>query len=261
MTIIVRNLKTRPGGRESVRERIYEADAISIGRKSGNDVELVDLRVALHHARLKRASDGKIRLELLGTNSAMVNRRLVTGTARNLKPGSKIRIGIYELRIEEFTDPDTLTVTLQQIETVDAAITSDDEKAVFGLHKSLPPKRLMAWVFALFVFGFFLVLPIWAFKNADSAGVKSLPVQADLSWNPGKISLMHANLKNDCKTCHVKAFVSVKDQTCVDCHKKLKDHAKPDLMKASQPSPAICLAVRLTAVPLVMWNTIPKPRL
>jgi len=242
MTIIVRNLKTRPGGRESVRERVYETDEISIGRAAGNDIELVDLRVALHHARLKRLpskhkSDAKVRLELLGTNSATVNRRLITGKARNLKPGSTISIGIYELHIEEPSEPDTVTVTLQQTETVDATITSDDEKSVFGLHKSLPPKRLMAWVFSLFVFGFFLALPVWAFKNSDSARIKSLPVQADLSWNPGKISLMHANLKNDCKTCHVKAFVSVKDQTCVDCHKKLKDHAKADLMQASQPVP------------------------
>ncbi|PHS40535.1 MAG: hypothetical protein COA91_03865 [Robiginitomaculum sp.] len=237
MTIIVRNLKTRPGGRESVRERIYETDVISIGRETGNDVDLVDLRVALHHAKLKFHTDGKIIFELLAGNSALINRRLITGASRKLKPGSHIRIGIYEIRIEEPTAPGTLTITLQQIETVDAAITSNDERVVFGLGRALPPKRLMAWVFALGVIGFFLALPLWAFKNPDSAQLKSLPIQADLSWNPGKISLMHANLKNDCKTCHVKAFVAVKDKTCAECHTGLKDHAKADQMQTSRPHP------------------------
>ena len=60
MTITIRNLKRRPGGRESIRERTYETDEISIGREADNDLQLLDLRIALKHAvfktRQKRAS-------------------------------------------------------------------------------------------------------------------------------------------------------------------------------------------------------------
>ena len=237
MTIIIRTLKIRPGGRESVREREYEKTVLSIGRKTGNDIALTDLHIALKHARLRRQTNGLVTLRLIGTNSARVNNRLITGQARNLKPGTKIRIGYYELRIEEPTAPNTLVITLQQMETVEATISAEDEDTVFGLRRALPGKRIMAWAFSLAILGFFLALPIWAFNNNNEQQVKNLPVQADLSWNSGKISLMHANLKGDCKTCHVKAFEAVKDKTCTECHAKLSDHAKKDDMQATRPHP------------------------
>ena len=235
MTITVRNLKRRPGGRESIRERIYETDEISIGRESDNDLQLLDLRIALKHARLKRTKSGLASLEMLGGHTATINGR-IKSRANNLKPGAEIRIGVYEMRIEEASSPDDLTIRLEQIETVEAAITSADEDKVFGLKKALPGKRIMAWVFSFAVLGFFLALPIWASKHKNSPSVKALPMQADLSWNSGPISLMHANLKNDCATCHTKAFVSVKDKACVECHEKLGDHADVKDMRAAKPS-------------------------
>ncbi|MBL4870016.1 MAG: cytochrome c3 family protein [Robiginitomaculum sp.] len=234
MTITVRNLKRRPGGRESIRERTYETDEISIGRETDNDLQLLDLRIALKHARLKRTSDGMASLEMLGGHTANIDGRLKS-RANYLKPGTLIRIGVYELLIEEPSSPDDLTVRLEQVEIVESAITSADENKVFGLKRALPGKRIMAWVFSIAVIGFFLALPIWAAKNKDSAAVKALPIQADLSWNSGEISLMHANLKNDCSTCHTKAFVPVKDKACVECHEKLGDHADIKDLRASKP--------------------------
>lgn len=234
MTITVRNIKRRPGGRESIRERTYETDEISIGRDVSNDLELPDLRIALKHAILKRNKNGTASLEMLGVNSASINGRLKSN-AQNLNQGTRIRMGVYEILIEASALKDGLTFTLEQVETVEAAITSDDEDAVFGLKRALPGKRLMAWVFVLAIFGFFLALPIWAFNNKDSQTVKNLPIQADLAWNSGPISLMHANLKNDCAACHAKAFTAVKDQACAACHDDLSDHASPIDMKRSKP--------------------------
>ncbi len=234
MTITIRNLKRRPGGRESVRERTYETDEINIGREADNDLQLLDLRIALKHAKLKRNANGTASFQMLGGQTATINGRLKTRD-NNLKPGAVIRIGVYEIRIEEPNSPDDLTVTLEQTETVEAAITSADEERVFGLKRTLPGKRIMAWTFSLIVLGLFLAFPIWASKDNHKEAAKALPMQADLAWNSGPISLMHANLKSECATCHTKAFVPVKDQACVECHKQLGDHAKAKDMRQSKP--------------------------
>lgn len=234
MTITIRNLKRRPGGRESVRERTYETNEITIGREADNDLQLLDLRIALKHAKLKRNEDGTASFHMLGGQSATINGRLKS-RANKLKPGAVIKIGVYEIRIEEPSTPEDLTFTLEQIEIVEAAITSADENLVFGLRKALPGKRIMAWVFSLAVLGMFLVLPIWAAKDNNKEAAKALPMQADLAWNSGPISLMHANLKNDCATCHTKAFEPVKDKACIDCHKQLGDHADAKDMRTSKP--------------------------
>jgi len=238
MTITIRNLKRRSGGRESVRERDFDKDELSIGRDAGSDIAITDLAIALKHAKLKRGLDGLPVLELLGRHNAIVNGRLVTGRAASLKPGSVIKLGRFELRIEPPQAPGHITATLEQVEAVETTVSSDDEKAVFGLGRALPPKRFIAWVSMLAVLGLFLALPILAAKNPEHKIVKAIPFQADLAWNSGPISLMHANLKSDCKSCHTDAFVAVKDTACTACHKELKDHAKAGDMDTVRPKVA-----------------------
>jgi len=238
MSITIRTLKRRPGGRESVRTLEFAGDEISIGRGADNDLAITDLTIALQHAKLTHGQDGIAVLVLFNGCSARINKRLVTGKTRKLPAGSRIRLGRYELHIEETEDPGNITVTLEQVETIETTISANDEYKVFNLASALPSKRIMAWVFSLSVLGFFLMLPIWAFKSPDSDMIKSLPIQADLSWNSGSISLMHANLKNDCKSCHTDAFVAVKDKACFECHTTLKDHASKDNMKIAKPVPS-----------------------
>lgn len=235
MTITIKNLKRRPGGRESIRAQEFDKDEISIGRDAGSDLILNDLSLSLHHAVLKRGPDGLASLEMVGGNSASVNGRLTSGHASKLKPGTRIKLGRFDLRIEEPSGPDNITATLEQVEAVEAAISAEDEDAVFGLKRALPSKRLMAWVFSIAIIGFFLTLPIWAFTRKDTQTDKPHSVQADLSWNSGPISLMHSNLKSECATCHEKAFTPVEDKACTSCHTEIFDHAsKPD-MHAAKP--------------------------
>jgi len=235
MTITIRSLKRRSGGRESVRERDFDKDELTIGRDAGSDIAITDLAIALKHAKLKRGQDGLPVLELLGRHSAVVNGRIVTGRAAALKVGCVIKLGRFELRIEEPKAPGNITATLEQVEAVETIVSADDEKAVFGLGRALPPKRFMAWASVFAILGFFLIFPIHAAKHPNSKLVKAIPIQADLAWNSGPISLMHGNLKSDCKSCHTDAFVAVQDTACTDCHKELRDHAKGDDMDAVRP--------------------------
>jgi len=236
MTIKIRNLKRSPTGRESVRERDYDQDSLTIGRDVKNDLELITLDVALNHARLRLNKDGQAVLDILNGQSAQVDGRMRSGLVSSLIPGSLIRIGSYELRIEPPSDKAALIVTVEQIEQKSINIGASDASTVFGLQRALPGKRFMAWTFAVCILGLFLVLPIMAFKHPENPLVKASPIQADLAWNSGKISLMHSNLKHDCKTCHEAPFETVKDSACMDCHTDLRDHAKSTLMEKSKPA-------------------------
>ena len=69
---------------------------------------------------------------LLGGHTATVNKRLVSGRAAKLKPGTIIRLGRFELRIEEPKSDGNITATLEQVEAVETNISAEDEKAVFG---------------------------------------------------------------------------------------------------------------------------------
>lgn len=231
MSFIIRTLKRRPGGRVSIRERSVQTDDLRMGRGPDNDLELADLNVSLDHARISRSADGKLVLKPSRGNSVSINGRLVSGRARILKPETILRIGIYELRIEVSPKSSATVLSVEQMEMQPARIGSDDAGKVFSLKNSVPAKRMMAWVLAVGILAVFLILPIFALKG----GKNILPMQADSAWNSGPISLMHANLKSDCQTCHVKAFVAVKDAACLDCHTKLKDHAAANDMQASQP--------------------------
>ena len=53
-------------------------------------------------------------------------------------------------------------------------------------------------------------------------------------WTSGALSKAHHGLEGDCQACHVDAFVSVRDGTCMDCHEDDADpHApKPRLVTA-----------------------------
>ncbi|KKK93760.1 hypothetical protein LCGC14_2689660, partial [marine sediment metagenome] len=67
-------------------------------------------------------------------------------------------------------------------------------------------------------------------------GVDERPDQflADTMWSSGPLSSAHHALQNDCQACHVDAFVTVTDKTCLTCHEEdAHDHAaKPRLLTA-----------------------------
>ena len=160
MTITIRRLKRRPGGRESIRERDFDADSISIGRDSANDVALPDLRLSLRHASLSISDDNGFVLETFDKCTALVNRRPVTGKTVKVKPGSTIRLGRYELRIDKDNAKGTLAATIEQVDTDEQTISADDEFKVFNPAAALPSKRVMSWYFTAFVLAFLVAIGI-----------------------------------------------------------------------------------------------------
>lgn len=62
----------------------------------------------------------------------------------------------------------------------------------------------------------------------------------DHAWDSGPVSRVHANIAASCTACHRNPFEAVDDSTCLDCHRGIKDHARPaDLVNAAGPGTPI----------------------
>lgn len=234
MTSTIRNLKRSPTGRESVRERDYPGRKVTIGRDASCDVQLQDLSVALHHASLSSDDQGRVFLTVNTGQRVSVDNRISMGKIGPLKIGSVVKLGSFILTIQPETETAELVAQLEKVETSDEMSTGFDETKVFGLQRALPSKRLMAWMFSALVLALCLILPIFIGQNPKGKIAEATPFQADLFWNSGEVSLLHSNLKHDCKSCHVNSWEAVTDATCLDCHEDLNDHADKPTLKASQ---------------------------
>lgn len=81
-------------------------DELTIGRKEGNVVRLIERNVSRHHAIIRRRGDSFILEDLDSYNGVYVNDERIDGQAR-LKPGDRIRIGDYRLALDvDGTAPD-----------------------------------------------------------------------------------------------------------------------------------------------------------
>lgn len=234
MTIIIKTIKRRPSGEISARETRFETDTIILGRADNCDVVLPDLRLALEHAEISAAQRGGISLRVLGSGKVLINGKSVT-TASSLPVGTIIKMGGYHLCVLAPDDVSDIVISVEMLDPLRPTITAQDTGRVFNLRHALPGKRLMAWCFSLCIFGLFLALPIWVFNQKANDRPLSLPFKTDTAWNSGALSLMHANLENDCSVCHTKAFTSVKDNACTSCHEDLNTHAKPEDLQKTTP--------------------------
>lgn len=68
---------------------------ITIGRKSANDIQIDNLAVSGHHARIDKAGSDYILTDLQSTNGTFVNNKKIV--SHNLKHGDKIHIGKHTL--------------------------------------------------------------------------------------------------------------------------------------------------------------------
>lgn len=239
MTILIRDIKrvgTGDEARTSIRERKVESRTISIGRRKGSDIQIGALSIQLDHGEILVAENGEALLKLHGGATALADGRVVSNGKASLKPGSVLRLGPIQITVEIGTDASNLTLAVEAVETRTEAISRKDEAAVFATRSAMPSKRILSWLGAAIVIGFFLALPILADRSPDHPIVKASPVQADLSWDSGELSLLHSNLKNDCASCHVNAFEAVTDETCLSCHEDLHSHAEPQDLKTAEPT-------------------------
>ncbi|MCT2401540.1 cytochrome c3 family protein [Novosphingobium mangrovi (ex Huang et al. 2023)] len=231
MAFRIRQIELTATGREIVRDRDVTGDTLTLGRAAENDIALPDLAIEPSHATLSLRDGGRVAVKATGSLGFVVDGSDARDAQIDSSAGAELGFGTYRLTVSRDTDG-TVLLTIRQAETAATRSGDLEEKRGFSLSSVLPGKRIMSWSLAVVILLAFLAVPIISHQTRDPASKRG--VIGDASWNPGTLSLAHHQLTDNCEACHVKAFVSVRDETCRSCHKDVHDHADPARIAAAR---------------------------
>ncbi len=225
MTFRIRTVDRTASGREIVRERVLPDDVLVIGRAAENAIHQPDLAVEQQHLRASLESDGRVRLQALGTLGFRLDGRATDDIAVDPAEGAELELGSFLLEIVRGDDR-IVAITVRK--AADEPVDKGQALAGFSLAGVLPGKRGLAWVGLVAILVAFLAVPIWSHATrapAKPAIGRPGVVMMDASWRTGALSSAHHGLEDQCEACHAEPFVAVRDQTCLACHADIADHA------------------------------------
>ncbi|QJB70440.1 cytochrome c3 family protein [Parasphingorhabdus halotolerans] len=226
MTFIVRQIAVTADGREIIRSNPFDAPEIGIGRNSENAIHLPDLAVHPEHAVIQRRDDGQIVVKSISGQNFTHDGRSRISVTFNPAKGAELGFGGHLISVSQ--DEEGTIFTVKRAAAVSDSAEEREEGALYTLKGLLPGKRISAWSFIALVLAAFLVWPIYTW--ATYRGIEERPKEfhADTMWSSGALSQAHHSLEGDCQACHVDAFVTVQDKTCLNCHEDdAHDHADP----------------------------------
>ena len=203
------------------------ADVISIG--SGPD-QLIQLRggnIQRAQAEIKMSA-GQLAITGVGKNTVVVNGEQTN--AAKLKAGDVIELESHKITVLptpagfDAACELELDSELQNHALESAYVTSLAETAL--------GKRPPAYILSLIVLAIVLVWPLSAYLLRDNPvdpvtnqEQYSKQSAGDLLWSSGPLLPAHQlEVGNDCSACHKKAFQTVQDEACIDCHQDEADH-------------------------------------
>ncbi|WP_285711675.1 cytochrome c3 family protein [Erythrobacter oryzae] len=237
MAFLIRTIDFTAAGREIVRDRVVEQTRLTVGRAAENDIHLPDLAVEQHHVAIDLAADGTLAVRSLGTLGFGLDGRVVSEATIDPRTGGEVALGAARLAVTREGDGN-IAITIRQVVADEGKM---DALRGFALASKLPGKRTMSWIFASAIILLLLALPVASHllrtpAKPDPTGKTPGAVLMDSAWTSGELSLKHHTLADNCESCHVAAFESVQDETCLSCHKDIGDHAqKPRLAKGMAP--------------------------
>jgi len=209
-------IRTRTSGKKVRLERDLEVEALRIGRGPDNDLSLRGLTISLRHATL-RSSDGRISIEATPGQTVAINGRVTAGD--RLAVGDKLKLGAFELRLQEPVAGFDAVVEYEEIERAEGERRALDLRTKIGIEHGLFARRPLSWAIGLGVLAVFFAVPLF-FGGAQS------------SWNTGDVSRGHAYVESDCGACHTGLFRGVRNEDCMECHHDVGRHAPPELAMA-----------------------------
>lgn len=237
MSFLIRTIDFTAAGREIIRERVVDQASLTIGRAAECDIHLPDLAVEQRHVRIDLAGDGTLSVAALGTLGFALDGRAVNQGSVDPRTGGEIALGAARLAIAREDDGKT-SITIRQIVADEG---KGDALRGFALASVLPSKRAMSWMLAGAILLLLLLVPVASHllrtpAKPDPTGKTAGSVLMDSAWTSGELSLKHHTLENNCESCHVNAFESVQDETCVSCHKDTGDHAPMGRLAKGSPA-------------------------
>ena len=237
MAFLIRTIDFTAAGREIIRDRVVDQPSLTVGRAAECDIHLPDLAVEQQHVRITTAADGTLAVAALGTLGFGLDGRVVTQGTIDPRTGGEIALGAARLAVARGDDGRTL-ITIRQAAPEEG---KTDALRGFALASALPSKRAMSWVFAGAILLLILLVPVASHlmrtpAKSDPTGKTPGTVLLDSAWTSGEMSLKHHDLEDNCESCHVAAFESVQDETCISCHKDTGDHAPMGRLAKGSPA-------------------------
>lgn len=228
----LRLITRQAGGGEIVRTRSVAGESLSVGRGAGADIVISDLAVDLDHARITHAGAGRVIIEAIGAGGFELNGRKAARAEVDLAGEPVLGFGAFDVALAPGEDGQTAVVVTRREDGHEAGV------SVFSLKAAMFGRRRMAWILGLAIVALCLILPV-----AGALYLNNLKIHPDKQWSSGPLSQAHAFLDDDCQSCHQKAFVAVRDETCLTCHQAGDDPAKAARLDASlkaqgSPTPA-----------------------
>lgn len=241
MRVLVRHLSHKSKSSDTRQDAPIQGARLRIGRGTDQEIHLPGLRVALAHAELDQAADGKIRLQSKISTGFHYNGSPVQAAV--LADGDLIDIGGFHLRIGSAPGCDLLL----EITEDPAARGRETEvallqRAKLDLTAAGLSKRPWAVRIALAIAALFILLPLLA-SVVPVAGkwLRLIPlVPSDHAWSTGKVSDAHAHFGTNCNTCHTLPFIPVRNSACLACHQQLAHHAEAPVLKTGMFDGARC---------------------
>lgn len=222
-------LLTRRGAAVMHRTQSINAERVSFGRGTNNEVALPDIRVALVAAVLA-SRDGGLFIEARGDAPIRVNGATVPMAA--VGPGDEVLIGPYRLLFAEPPENYDAALSIELVQPMGDALDMLVAQSRIGLGAAAWSKRVLSWIGFTAVALVCLAVPIIVYSGGLVPSWREVQpgltaaALFTLSWNPGELSNTHRQFAADCAACHQSAFTAVRDGACLACHAGVGAHAE-----------------------------------
>lgn len=254
MRCLIRRITRKSGAGVGHTDHELDADTLSIGRATDQDLFLSDLHIALRHAVLRPASDDTFALQARTPSGVQINGRTVQ--AGVVKVGDRITIGLSTIRL--VAPPRGYTLALE-VEEVRAERGNPPGAGPTSLQAAGLGKRRWAWALFLVVAGLGLGVPfaqiqqspapeidMERFRGAADAGMPWRLAGGDHLWDSGPMSRAHRFFAQECRACHRKPFQRVTNDACIACHADQPHHGEDaDLLRVSGLAGQRCASCHL----------------
>lgn len=233
MKVILRRTESL-GGLPIVTDEQINADRVTLGRGTDQDVQLPDMRVTLAHAEIRPQGKGW-RIECKSDNPVWVNGHPVTSGMLALHDA--MNIGRFRVHLRQPPPGTDLLLEIEEHLSARQVEAARKARVSVSLAGSGLRKRRWAWALAAVIGLVLFALPIGLRYGPSGADGPSL----DRAWQAGPPSSSHSGFIEDCSTCHETPFVAVRNETCLTCHRQTAHHSdRPDLLQESGMTDSRC---------------------
>jgi hypothetical protein len=162
MSFILRQVTTRVGAPDIVREKPLAAAEPVIGRGSDCDIQLTDLAVNLRHAVVKQTGPGKVSVESPGEENFEADGKFVHKIDLDLANAPTLVFGRHVLALTAGENGDILITATARENTAVADVVSEQKRS-FSLKYALFIQRQLAWITTVAILLACLIVPVGLF--------------------------------------------------------------------------------------------------